>query len=229
MKSMKYFHKVQRFDAFDGKLLQVQEEPLSEEARKSIASSKRVRRHDFGTVGALGCYKSHIGALQTFLSTDENYCIVLEDDVWVTDKMISNLSCLSIPEDMDYLVLQKFGVDRTGSFVDNVQEVHSFTGTFAYCVSRRGAEKIVKAAFPFDEQIDGFLSGLISKGLKVYWAPSVKIGHRLQYSWIPYSGSTIEHYKTFTVAEWTKLALACLIGFMLLYYVCKKLYTLAGN
>ena len=66
-----------RFPAFDGQL-----ENLA--ALSAYDSGKAEKFYGRPLSSAeLGCYKSHLGCVERFLKTDEELCLVLEDDVHI--------------------------------------------------------------------------------------------------------------------------------------------------
>jgi len=75
------FSEYEIFDAINGKL-------ITEEEKNNLLSlkSKRIFNNpssfkDIRTLGAIGCYKSHIGVWELALKRGEKEIIILEDDI----------------------------------------------------------------------------------------------------------------------------------------------------
>lgn len=115
--------------------------------------------HDFGPWGememhAKACTHSHIQALGAFLRSDAQYCLMLEDDVFLSQDLGAWLSDMSWwPQDADVVKIERWIDDRLivllgqsgkthlGRQIKRLRSRHS--GTAGYLVSRKGAQKIV--------------------------------------------------------------------------------------
>lgn len=65
----------QRFPAVDGRGRELNEfESYNDEKAKKIMGRSLLN-------GEIGCYLSHVGCIQKFLSSDADYLVVLEDDM----------------------------------------------------------------------------------------------------------------------------------------------------
>lgn len=115
--------------------------------------------HDFGPWGememhAKACTHSHIEALRAFLNSDQRYCLMLEDDVFLSRDLGAWLADMSWwPEDADVVKIERWLDDRMVVLLDQSGETHlgrdikrlrsRHSGTAGYLVSRAGAQKIV--------------------------------------------------------------------------------------
>jgi GR25 family glycosyltransferase involved in LPS biosynthesis len=78
---------IKRFAAINGKQMFSTKEsiinsPLFTENCKLNLLEKRSRTmEEIHLLGAVGCYLSHVGALKEFLTTDDEFAIILEDDI----------------------------------------------------------------------------------------------------------------------------------------------------
>lgn len=115
--------------------------------------------HDFGPWGemhmhAKACTHSHIQALHAFLQTDKSHCLMLENDVFLSQDLGTWLSDMSWwPQDADVVKIERWLDDRMvvllgaagsshmGRQIKPLRSRHS--GTAGYLVSRDGARKIV--------------------------------------------------------------------------------------
>ena len=139
----------------------------------------------------LACNESHIKALRTFLKTDHEACIVLEDDVLFSDdfKTIVN-SGLVLPDDAYVLKLETFKhkifVSRRKFRVDKFKYVKMQSGHYgaaAYMTSRNGAKHIlaelIKQSLPVDDVIFKDMLGCKEYGHALQLLPACCIQENL--------------------------------------------------
>jgi glycosyl transferase family 25 len=134
-------------------------------------------RLDKPRAGEVGCYLSHLKALETFLRTDAPWCVVLEDDVEVLPACVDVLRALSEKDDWDLVKLFNF---HSGMPVKKreligghrlVAHLTRTTSSAAYVVNRRAAESLLKSMRPISEQVDHALdrpweTGLRTRGIR---------------------------------------------------------------
>jgi len=158
-----------KFAAVDGQTLDIKTDTrVSTLGRYNIMNNTR-RSHDLlDSIGGVGCALSHITLWQNLLKSNDNVFFIVEDDLvlqkgdwekvrqlylqnkWLQDSnkwdiwSVGNLKC--IPADND--------IKRENKFVF----CKEFVGFNSYFISRRGAEKLVKEAFPIQQHIDWFTS-----------------------------------------------------------------------
>ena len=65
-------------------------------------------RLDTPRAGEVGCYLSHLKAMETFLRTDAPWCVILEDDVEVLPACTDVLRSLAEKDDWDLVKLFNF-------------------------------------------------------------------------------------------------------------------------
>ena len=180
-------------EAVDGKQLSL---PISSfnETRYKLLHGKRPN------LGEIGCYLSHLKALELFIRTDENYALICEDDIEFLPnlrKIINN--ALSSEINFDLLRLSG-GSDKKrerGSPIklariqDEYHLAINFTfkpGTGCYLINKKGAKavlkKLHKISLPIDHALDrDWLIGL--KSLTVFPSPvTLKESLHIQNSYI---------------------------------------------
>ena len=180
-------------EAVDGKQLSL---PISSfnETRYKLLHGKRPN------LGEIGCYLSHLKALELFIRTDENYALICEDDIEFLPnlrKIIDN--ALSSEINFDLLRLSG-GSDKKrerGSPIklariqDEYHLAINFTfkpGTGCYLINKKGAKavlkKLHKISLPIDHALDrDWLIGL--KSLTVFPSPvTLKESLHIQNSYI---------------------------------------------
>ena len=108
----------------------------------------------------VGCYLSHLKAMEEFLRTEEPWCMILEDDVEVRPECVEVLAALNQADDWD---LVKFFCFHSGmplrkrTLTANhhlVVHLTRTTSSAAYAVNRKAAEVLLRHMRPISEQID---------------------------------------------------------------------------
>jgi glycosyl transferase family 25 len=134
-------------------------------------------RLDVPRAGEVGCYLSHLKAMETFLKTDAPWCVILEDDVEVLPACAEVLRSLAEKGDWDLVKLFNF---HSGMPVKKrelvgghhlVAHLTRTTSSAAYVVNRRAAETLLKSMLPITEQVDHALdrpweTGLRTRGIR---------------------------------------------------------------
>ena len=134
-------------------------------------------RLDAPRAGEVGCYLSHLKAMETFLRTDAPWCVILEDDVEFLPACGEVLRTLSEKDDWDLVKLFNFhsGLPvkkrALGSAHHLVAYLTRTTSSAAYVVNRRAAETLMQSMRPITEQVDHALdrpweTGLRTRGIR---------------------------------------------------------------
>ncbi len=117
-------------------------------------------RLDTPRAGEVGCYLSHLKAMETFLRTDAPWCVILEDDVEVLPACVTVLRSLAEKDDWDLVKLFNFhsGMPVTKRELADghrlVAHLTRTTSSAAYVVNRRAAETLLRTMRPISEQVD---------------------------------------------------------------------------
>jgi glycosyl transferase family 25 len=134
-------------------------------------------RLDTPRAGEVGCYLSHLKAMETFLRTGAPWCVILEDDVEVLPACAEVLRSLAEKDDWDLVKLFNFhsGMPVTKRPLSGgyrlVAHLTRTTSSAAYVVNRRAAETLLKSMRPISEQVDHALdrpweTGLRTRGIR---------------------------------------------------------------
>ena len=134
-------------------------------------------RLDTPRAGEVGCYLSHLKAMETFLRTDAPWCVILEDDVEVLPACAEVLRSLAEKDDWDLVKLFNFhaGMPVTKRALAGghrlVAHLTRTTSSAAYVVNRRAAETLLQSMRPISEQVDHALdrpweTGLRTRGIR---------------------------------------------------------------
>lgn len=131
---------------------------------------------DISSKGAIGCYISHIKLWQKLVKEKDDMYLIVEDDVTVdiTSEKI-NLFIEEVCQkhtDWDVILLgwmkplpDTMGKDGDIRLSSNVYKCNDITfGTHAYLIKRKGAERLLKNAFPIVDQVDSYLSYMACRG-----------------------------------------------------------------
>lgn len=115
--------------------------------------------------GELGCYLSHVWAMQRFLQTDCPYALILEDDVQISSRLPEVLKALAASA-ADWDMVKLSGV-HSGTPVklkslggDSYLAVTltPYTGSSAYVINRHAAQKfadgVLPMRVPYDHEFD---------------------------------------------------------------------------
>jgi len=123
--------------------------------------------------GEVGCYLSHLKAMEEFLRTDAPWCVILEDDVEVRPECVEVLAALDSQDDWDLVKLfcfhyglpvRKRALTPTHHLVVHLTRT---TSSAAYAVNRRAAATLLKSMRPISEQVDHALDRPWETGLRI--------------------------------------------------------------
>ena len=123
--------------------------------------------------GEVGCYLSHLKAMEEFLRTDAPWCVILEDDVEVRPECVEVLAALGQKDDWDLVKLfcfhsglpvRKRALTPTHHLVVHLTRT---TSSAAYAVNRQAAETLLRTMKPITEQVDHALERPWETGLRV--------------------------------------------------------------
>lgn len=156
-----------KFDAIDGTKLDQNNIPLSELATAELQQLKTTgfrTKHYQLTMGAIGCYLSHVKVWEHILKHDNDVVLVLEDDAKLPENFLSevNENVKYIPNDWD-IILLGYLCKKCYEF-QKYKEVERFQLTHAYLIKKTAIVKMMNSntLFPITQQIDALMSELSS-------------------------------------------------------------------
>lgn len=164
------------------------------------------------TLGAIGCSLSHISVASEFLKTDEEYCLVLEDDISIKSSMRP--------------IIEKFKNNKIGPDILHLNkglfigERLPF-GTQAYMMNRKAAKVIIENAYPLEVQFDSYLNTLFELNLiQVEWnKENIVIQNDLKTD-IQKGTNVKEILKTIKMQFSSKKIIILLSCFVILFFIC---------
>ncbi len=125
-------------------------EHITQELNKTNIDKNKINRIDgiyFKTFGILGCAKSHILALETFIASKKDNCIIFEDDFEFTKSQdeVNTLINLIFNNNInfDVLMLASNTLNDTNTehtFIKKIVDAQTLSG---YCVSKKFAPKLL--------------------------------------------------------------------------------------
>lgn len=129
---------------------------VSEQDCSDISSKRKL------SLPEIACINSHISALKTFLETEHETCIILEDDVVLGDYFSNFVSKFKFLPKYVFVIklethLNKFYHSRFSVIEEGFKfnRIHSFHyGSAAYATSRNGALEIIKELEQYNIPVD---------------------------------------------------------------------------
>lgn len=139
---------VERVEAIDGKKLQQPYENFSVRKYRYYHGKKPI-------AAELGCYFSHLKALEAFLASDDKFGLILEDDIFINKNALEHLQAACERAEL-WDILRLTGLHSgTPLTVCHIQDnlklsinLTRQTGAGAYLVNRRAAEVLLKKLLP---------------------------------------------------------------------------------
>lgn len=162
----KQFPGLQVFEAIDGKTL----DPLTDErfsvlARVNMMRKTRRSHTDLVTLGMAGLYISHAEVWKRIVDSGAELAVVLEDDAEIMHDFQARFGAvmaqLPPPSEWDVYILGCLTVDAhapAAGLHAGIHEVQEYYGTQAYAVTRRGAQRLLAAAYPMAVQVDAYMA-----------------------------------------------------------------------
>lgn len=161
----------ERVDAVVGKEIDIQNDKrISIRTKRNILHQKRRDHEDLDSVGAIGCYLSHAMLWKRFLESNDEYCIILEDDALLPDDFVARFkiamdSLKKLPM-RDSVLWQLSRPHSVGLRNALEEDTLIFTDGWAYDVVcpttgyvlfRKSAQVLLDNAFPIDGHVDMYM------------------------------------------------------------------------
>ena len=144
----------------------------------ALYNKKRKHHHEL-TPGAIGCFLSHVKTWSLLMESDQNVCLILEDDSSPPPDFSNQLTKIlsKLPSDTDIFLLNHIINGGSKNVDDDIMKMDppiAFYYMNCYLITRRGIEKIMNDLDAnnnqFYKQIDSHLSDLINiHVLQVYF------------------------------------------------------------
>lgn len=161
----------ERFSAFDGRGKALTKFSQYDDQAAQDLLGRRLLNSE------LGCYLSHYGCAEKFLTTDADYLVVLEDDMKIDahfhEQLQAILAYLDTNKNLDWYLVniaakkKKFAKDITQ--INSINLWHAFyfpIRGLGLIWSRQGAEAFVQAGRTINMPVDIFFQTWLSKNAK---------------------------------------------------------------
>jgi GR25 family glycosyltransferase involved in LPS biosynthesis/predicted Ser/Thr protein kinase len=120
--------------------------------------------------GPLGCYCSHLRALIYGYLNYEDYTIICEDDISITNTEKIKKYITQIPEDWDVICLNSRAKNISYGDLPFYKFTDDFHSGHFYIVKNSVMPKIFEGMYPMTDQVDVLLAGLVNK-INIYNIP----------------------------------------------------------
>ena len=171
-----------RVAAVEGKAIANLEELVEPRALEELRDLERTghrKRHSQLSIGAVGCYMSHVKVWREAMERGNECAWVFEDDCKLGggsgnnggSKLYDAVKCTPLPEDWDIILLGVFCLKCSGVQKMPLRKVTRFFGTHGMIINRKAMAKLLEmpSTLPMSQQIDSYLSDLSEQGkLSVY-------------------------------------------------------------
>ena len=128
---------------------------------------KKFKYNNFLSNSMIGCSYSHLKLLENFLKTNDDICLILEDDAYPIFKNINKLNILL--KNNSFESWDVFKLHSDGFNMGNINNVLT-TSAAAYFVTRKGAKKILNLPifthFDTNLSVNNMLGNLVIKNSK---------------------------------------------------------------
>lgn len=120
----------------------------------------RRTHQELGSKNAIGCYLSHTTLWKKLLDSDKEGFFIFETDAICTKSVVEyTKNFLDNYKDGHILF---FSISNEGRAKNHIEKINDkFYGMFSYFITRKGAEVLLKYAFPIEQQIDAMLSDIL--------------------------------------------------------------------
>ncbi len=161
----------ERVEAVVGKEIDIQNDSrISVRTKRNILFQKRRDHEDLDSPGAIGCYLSHAMLWKKFLESNEECCIILEDDAVVPKNFIQlfqlgqkNIKELSVNQPILWQLSKPHTIGLRNALGDEkvrVEERWIFDATSpttGYVLFRDTAKVLLDNAYPIDGHVDMYM------------------------------------------------------------------------
>lgn len=144
-----------------------------------------VRRshYEIDAAGAIGCSLSHFKAWRQLLSSSAPAMIIFEDDSPVPADLKARIEALMtvLPANWDIIQFQRTEFSNGASCkpIPGEEPWHiclGLMGSYAYMISRRGAQRMLEKAYPIELHMDAYMAFMSRVGaVRMLWHPSINI------------------------------------------------------
>lgn len=158
------FNNVQRISGVDGSQMKEHLPDIASLHTQYLLANPEYRcsHQQLNTMGAIGCYLSHVKCWKELLKTTYPGVIIFEDDLnFIPNfKEEFEMAIHYMPIECDVFSFGYVTLTDVHSNFSKPVETHKtkFYGTQAYYITRQGATKLLTKAFPIEMHVDAYMS-----------------------------------------------------------------------
>jgi GR25 family glycosyltransferase involved in LPS biosynthesis len=164
------FGTIDRYEAVDAQHLDISKDPnVSVQVLYNIQNNERRSHHEIVSKGSIACYYSHTNLWKWLVNeSDAQALCVMEDDLKLDPDSYQKLQELLqdpavVTGDWDILNPGAFVAAKTP--ISDTMSIYNRSFLFhCYIITRKGAERLLKTAFPIQMHIDHYASFCASVG-----------------------------------------------------------------
>lgn len=156
---------LKRFVGVDGKTLDIKTDSrVTTLTKRNILTKSRRAHEELDSIGGVGCALSHIAVWQWMVDTNQEVCIVFEDDAVVPPNFIEKAnacidsSLLKDPAKWDLWLLGGKWDDMSRIPGEKVVRIGAFVLFHAYVITLNTAKKLLQDVYPIHAHIDTWVS-----------------------------------------------------------------------
>lgn len=171
----------QRISGVYGKSFDINRMNIVSLKTRACLDEPRSGHEAIGSLGEIGCYLSHYRVWKEFTNTQNEYCVICEDDI-VFDKKILKIDSLyekikrNIGNSDNYpiAIFNSISIFYDKNDTEELPEVWRITGrffgTWCYLINQAMAKVFINRAFPIEVQVDSYIAFLakLDKNLYMY-------------------------------------------------------------
>jgi GR25 family glycosyltransferase involved in LPS biosynthesis len=164
------FAPIERYEAIDAKGLDVTKDPnVAVQVLYNIMKNERRSHHEIVSAGSIACYYSHTNLWKWLLTeSDAPAMLIMEDDLEITPDSYDALQALL----NDPVVAGgDWGIFNPGAYTGAKEPLSpaicEYKRSFlfhCYIITRKGAETLLKTAFPIQMHVDHYASFVAAVG-----------------------------------------------------------------
>ena len=158
---------VKRFVGVDGKTLDIKTDTrVTTLTKRNIMTKSRRSHEELDSIGGVGCALSHIAVWQHMVDTNQEVCLIFEDDAMVpptfiqqANDCIQQSTVLKNTKQWDLWLLGGTWGDLSSIPKETtVNRIGSFILFHSYVLTLRTAKQLLKDAYPIHAHIDAWVS-----------------------------------------------------------------------
>ncbi len=160
---------VEQIEAVYGNELNIEKFSINDRTKFLLNNiSERSSHDEINTIGAIGCYLSHVKCWKNIVENNFPCAIIFEDDLIFQDNFQYKFNnyMSNLPNDIDLFSFGYQNLRNSCSFSpldenrENFLKCTKFWGTTAYYITNKCCKILLENAFPIKMHVDAFISSM---------------------------------------------------------------------